>query len=98
MIVVRIRSTPEGATVFEGDVQLGTTPLDRQLRRNEPHALTFRLPKHQGVTRKLDFSGVMSDSQAVSVTLEPVKAAPAEPRPSRPARQEKEKDDIAIWE
>ncbi|MFY0568003.1 serine/threonine protein kinase [Archangium lansingense] len=97
MLLVHIRSTPEGATVFSGDVQIGTTPLDRQLRR-EVHELTFRLPKHQDVTRKLDFSGVMSDAQDVSVTLEPVKAAPVETRPSsRPSKQDKD-DSVPIFE
>ncbi|WNG37488.1 protein kinase [Archangium violaceum] len=101
MILVQLRSTPAGATVFDGDVQLGTTPQDRQLRRNELHELTFRLPEHQDVKRKLDFSGVLSDApQEVNVTLEPVKSAPTEPsRTSRPARPSKEKDDsVPIFE
>ncbi len=95
MLRVQLRSTPAGATVFDGDVQIGTTPMERQLRRDEPHELTFRLADHQTVKRKLDFKGVLSDSEEVNVTLEPVKAAPAvEPsRPSRPAKQGKEKDD-----
>jgi serine/threonine protein kinase len=93
MILVQIRSTPSGASVFDGDVQIGTTPFDRQLRRNEIHELTFRLPEHQALKRKLDFNGVLSDAQEVSVTLEPVKTAPAEPsRSSRPSKQGKEKD------
>ncbi|WP_239014215.1 serine/threonine protein kinase [Archangium violaceum] len=104
MILVRLRSTPSGATVFDGDVQLGTTPQDRPLRRNELHELTFRLANHEDVKRKLDFSGVPSDApQEVSVTLEPVKSAPVEPssRTSRPARpgKEREKDDsVPIFE
>ncbi|QRN93290.1 serine/threonine protein kinase [Archangium violaceum] len=92
MLLVQLRSTPAGAAVFVGDVQIGTTPLDRRLRRDEVHELTFRLADHQDVKRKLDFTGVMSDSQEVSVSLEPVKTAPSEPRPSRPARPAKEKD------
>ncbi|WP_257446856.1 serine/threonine protein kinase [Archangium lipolyticum] len=92
MILVQLRSTPAGAAVFVGDVQIGTTPLDRQLRRDEVHELTFRLAEHQDARRKLDFNGVMSDSQEVSVSLEPVKTAPAEPRPSRSVKPAKEKD------
>ncbi|HYO65666.1 MAG TPA: PEGA domain-containing protein, partial [Archangium sp.] len=104
MILVRIRSTPEGATVFAGDVQIGTAPLERRLRRDEVHELTFQLAGHQDVKRKLDFNGVVSDAESVSVRLEPVKAGPmAEPsRPSRPAKQSKEtreKDDsVPIFE
>jgi eukaryotic-like serine/threonine-protein kinase len=101
MILVRIRSTPEGATVFAGDVQIGTAPLERRLRRDEVHELTFQLAGHQDVKRKLDFNGVVSDAETVSVTLEPVKAEPvAEPsRPSRPAKQSKDKDDsVPIFE
>jgi serine/threonine-protein kinase len=95
MIRVQLRSTPSGATVFDGDVQIGTTPTDRQLRRDQLHELTFRLADHQTVKRKLDLHGVLSDSEEVSVTLEPVKAAAtSEPsRPSRPAKQGKDKDD-----
>jgi eukaryotic-like serine/threonine-protein kinase len=104
MILVQLRSTPTGATVFDEDVQIGTTPLDRPLRRNEAHELTFRLAAHQEVKRKLDFTGVLTDTQEVSVTLEPVKPTPtvdASPRPSRPAKpqvKDKEKDDIAVFE
>lgn len=100
MILVQLRSVPAGATVFDEDVQIGTTPMDRSMRRNERHELTFRLAEHQDVKRKLDFSGVVADAQEVSVTLEPVKAAPAEPsRPSRSAKQGKDKDDsVPIFE
>jgi serine/threonine-protein kinase len=101
-IRVQLRSTPSGATVFHGDVQLGTTPLYRQLSRDEVHELTFQLAAHQDVKRKLDFSGVMADSQEVNVVLEPVKTAPVETsRPSRSTRQgpkEKERDDISVFE
>ncbi len=103
-IQVQLRSTPPGATIFDGDVQIGTTPQPLQLNRTGVHQLTFRLAGHQDVTRKLDFSGVLADSQEVNVTLERVKAATAEPsRPSRPSRpqpkeKEKEKDDISAFE
>jgi eukaryotic-like serine/threonine-protein kinase len=93
MILVQVRSSPPGASVFDGDVQIGTTPFARKLRRNELHELTFQLPEHQALKHKLDFSGVVADSQDVSVTLEPVKAAPSESsRPSRPSKQGKDKD------
>jgi serine/threonine-protein kinase len=101
MILVQVRSSPPGASVFDGDTQIGTTPFARKLRRNELHELTFQLSEHQVLKHKLDFSGVVADSQDVSVALEPVKAAPTEPssRPSRPAKQGKDKDDsVPIFE
>ncbi|WP_075207445.1 serine/threonine protein kinase [Archangium violaceum] len=98
MILVRIRSTPEGATVFAGDVQIGTAPLERRLRRDEVHELTFQLAGHQDLKRKLDFNGVLADAETVSVTLEPEKVEPvAEPsRPSRPAKQSRDNRDDSV--
>ncbi|MFE8598138.1 serine/threonine protein kinase [Archangium violaceum] len=98
MILVRIRSAPEGATVFAGDVQIGTAPLERRLRRDEVHELTFQLAGHQELKRKLDFNGVVADAETVSVTLEPVKAEPvAEPsRPSRPTKQGRDNKDDSV--
>ncbi|ATB32959.1 serine/threonine protein kinase [Melittangium boletus] len=102
-ILVHIRSTPAGAAVFIGDAQIGTTPTERRLHRDELVELTFRMASHQEHKRKLDFRGTLSSEQEVNVTLVPVvKPAPApEPaRPSRPAaRPAKEKDDsITIFE
>ena len=105
-ILVQLRSTPSGATIFIDDMQIGTTPTERRLSRAQVHQLTFQLAEHQEVKRKLNFSGVVADSQEVNVTLEPVKAAATEPsRPSRPSRpqprekeKEKEKDDISAFE
>ena len=99
-ILVRIRSTPEGAAVFDGDTQLGTTPLERQLRRNEARQFTFRLAGHQDERRKVDFTGELSESQEVSVQLAPVKAAPPPTsRPTRPAKTSPEKDDdVPVFE
>jgi serine/threonine-protein kinase len=103
-ILVQLRSTPSGATIFIDDVQIGTTPTERRLSRAQVHELTFQLSEYQEVKRKLNFSGVVADSQEVSITLEPVKSAATEPsrRPSRPQprekEKEKEKDDISAFE
>ena len=104
MIQVQLRSTPAGATVFEGDVQIGTTPLPYELSRNAVHELTFRLAGHQDVTQKLKFSDALADPQEVNVKLEPRKVAVEPTQPSRPAarpapkEKEKEKDDISVFE
>ncbi|OJH39049.1 protein kinase [Cystobacter ferrugineus] len=97
LLLVHIRSTPAGASVFDGDVQIGTTPLDRQLPRGQVRELTFRMAQHEESKLKLDFTGVVSDSQDVSVTMTPLKAAAAEPaRPTRAARPSKETRDDSV--
>ncbi|WP_051256598.1 serine/threonine protein kinase [Cystobacter fuscus] len=97
MLLVHIRSTPVGASVFDGDVQIGTTPLDRQLPRGQVRELTFRMAQYEERKLKLDFTGVVSDSQDVSVTMTPVKAAAVEPaRPTRAARSGKETRDDSV--
>ena len=86
MLLVHIRSNPVGASVFDGDVQIGTTPLDRQIPRGQVRELTFRMAQHADTKLKLDFTGVVSDSQDVSVTMAPLRAA-AEPSRSVPPRE-----------
>ncbi|MET0403729.1 MAG: serine/threonine-protein kinase [Cystobacter sp.] len=96
-LLVHIRSTPPGASVFDGDVQIGTTPLDRRLLRNQVRELTFRMAQHEDTRLKLDFTGVVSDSQDVSVTMVPRRAVAPEPtRSSRPARAGKETRDESV--
>lgn len=103
LLLVQFTSTPPGAAVFEGDVQLGTTPLNRKLRRDQVHELSFRLGGFQEERRKLDFNGVVSDSQPIAVTLQPVKVAPppesSRPsRPSKPAGKDPKDDSVPIFE
>jgi serine/threonine-protein kinase len=96
-LLVRIRSSPAGASVFDGDVQIGTTPLDRQLPRSQVHELTFRMAQYEEHKLKLDFTGVVSDSQDVSVTMTPLKAAAVEPaRPTRAAKPSRETRDDSV--
>jgi eukaryotic-like serine/threonine-protein kinase len=108
-ITVRNHTEPPGAGVFLDDVQIGTTPMERRMKRDAPTQLTFRLASYQDTPRKLDYSGSTSDVESVDVTLVPlakvVPAAPApaaEPtaRPARPAsKSTREKDDsITIYE
>ncbi|ATB38508.1 protein kinase [Cystobacter fuscus] len=96
-LLVRIRSSPAGASVFDGDVQIGTTPLDRQLPRTQVRELTFRMAQYEERKLKLDFTGIVSDSQDVSVTMTPLKAAAVEPaRPTRAAKSTKETRDDSV--
>ncbi len=101
-LLLHIHSTPPGAAVFIGDMQIGTTPTVRRQNRNEPVELSFRMTTYQGATRKLDFKGSASSEETVNVTLSPVVKPAAEPtpRPARPAsRPTKDKDDsITIFE
>ncbi len=99
-LTVQFRSTPEGAAIFDGDVQIGTTPTELRLRRDKTHVLSFRLADHQSVERTLDFSRAAEDTQLVEVSLEkmaPVERSRPSTRPSRPAPS-KEKEEISIFE
>jgi serine/threonine-protein kinase len=96
MLLVHIRSNPVGASVFDGDVQIGTTPLDRQIPREQVRELTFRMAQHADTKLKLDFTGVVSDSQDVSVTMAPLRAAAEPSRPSRPSKPTKDTRDDSV--
>jgi serine/threonine-protein kinase len=85
-ILVSLSTTPSGATVYEGEEMLGTTPIKLELPRDKVYALSFRLSGHKNAERMLNFSRVAGDSQSVDVTLEPVRAAPT-PRVTKPAKQ-----------
>ncbi|HSP79160.1 MAG TPA: serine/threonine-protein kinase [Myxococcaceae bacterium] len=99
-LTVQFRSTPDGAAIFDGDVQIGTTPTELRLRRDKTHVLSFQLAEHRTEERTLDFSRAAEDTQLVEVRLEklaPVERSRPSTRPSRPAPP-KEKDDISIFE
>ena len=68
-ILVRLRSVPGGADVFEGESQIGTTPVDVKLSK-EKHALSFRLKGYQAAARPLDLSHLASSDTQLEVTLE----------------------------
>jgi serine/threonine-protein kinase len=95
-IMVTLSSTPSGATIYEGEEMLGTTPIKLELPRDKVYSLSFRLDGHKDVERTLNFSRIAGDSQAVDVTLEPVRAA----TPSRPAKPAKQGggQDISVFE
>jgi len=79
-LVVTFNTTPPGAAIFEGDEQLGTTPIKLEMPRDKSHLLSFRLAGHKSEERTLNFSRVAGDTQTVDVTLEPIRAA-APPKP-----------------
>jgi serine/threonine protein kinase len=85
-ILVSFTTTPAGATIYEGEEMLGTTPIKLELPRDKVYALSFRLTGHKSEERTLNFSRIAGDSQSVDVTLEPVRAAPT-PRATKPAKQ-----------
>ncbi|NTX67608.1 protein kinase [Myxococcus sp. CA051A] len=83
---VKFNSTPSGAAIYEGEEQIGTTPIELMLPREKSHQLSFRLANHKSEERSLNFSRVAGDSQTVDVTLEPIRAAtPPKPKAPRPA-------------
>ncbi|XSF11785.1 protein kinase [Myxococcus faecalis] len=90
-IRVKFNSSPAGAAIFEGEEQIGTTPIELMLPRDKSHQLTFRLANHKSEERSLNFSRVAGDSQTVDVSLEPIRAAtPPKPRPTRPTNSGQE--------
>ncbi|NVJ22958.1 serine/threonine protein kinase [Myxococcus sp. AM011] len=93
---VKFNSTPSGAAIYEGDEQIGTTPIELMLPRDKSHQLSFRLANHKSEERSLNFSRVAGDSQTVDVTLEPIRVAgPPKPKPPRPTNSGQ---DISVFE
>ncbi len=69
-VKVSVTSKPSGAALFnEEGLQIGTTPADLVLPRDNKHKITFRADGYQSVDRLLDFSLVAGDSVVVDVTL-----------------------------
>jgi serine/threonine-protein kinase len=100
-VLVKVSSSPAGATIFAGAAQIGTTPIDLRLTRDQVHVLSFRLANHDPVERTLDFSSLAGDTQQVEVTLTPTQVAPAPDRPRTPRQTPKpqqSKDDITVFE
>ncbi|MCP3144589.1 protein kinase domain-containing protein [Pyxidicoccus xibeiensis] len=94
-ILVTLNSTPAGASIFEGEEMIGTTPLTLELPRDKVHALSFRLSGHKSAERTLNFKRIAGDSQTVDVELEPVRTA-TPTRPAKPAKQGGQ--DISVFE
>jgi|GEM_PF-947595 len=93
---VKFNSTPSGAAIYEGDEQIGTTPIELMLPRDKSYQLSFRLANHKSEERSLNFSRVAGDSQTVDVTLEPIRVAgPPKPKPPRPTNSGQ---DISVFE
>ncbi|MFP2933793.1 PEGA domain-containing protein [Pyxidicoccus sp. 3LG] len=95
-IMVTLNSTPAGASIFEGEEMVGTTPITLELPRDKVHALSFRLAGHKSEDRTLNFKRIAGDTQTVEVALEPVRAA----APTRPAKTSKQGggQDISVFE
>jgi serine/threonine-protein kinase len=83
-VKVTVTSKPSGAALFnEEGIQIGTTPADLVLPRDNKHRITFRADGHQSVDRLLDFSLVASDSVTVDVTLSPTPRATTKKPPKQ---------------
>jgi serine/threonine-protein kinase len=99
-VLVKVSSSPNGAAIFEGAAQIGTTPADLRLTRDQVHVLSFRLANHETVERTLDFSSLAGDTQQVQVTLSPTQVAPPpdRPRTPKPGKTQQPKDDVDVFE
>ncbi len=76
MVDYRIESEPSGAHVFDGELSLGRTPLDRQWRRGLRKQLRFELANHEGQTLELSGEGEPAQTRTVKLTAVVVPAAP----------------------
>jgi hypothetical protein len=70
VVTVRLRTMPKGADVMEGQLQLGTTPVDLRLPRGALHVLSFQLKGYSTVQKALDLSHIAGDSTELAVTLD----------------------------
>lgn len=96
---VTFTSEPEGVGIYDGDLQIGTTPTELMLSRDKVHNLMFRKAGYVDAEKTYDLSRLAADTQTVSVKLEPVKPADTGSRPTRPTRPTRPKDDdITVFE
>jgi serine/threonine-protein kinase len=96
-VMVKLQSTPEGASVFTDEgVQIGTTPTSLALPRDKKHKLKFQLPGYQDAERPLDLSVSADSSLTLNIALTPVRTA--SPGKSRPPKQGNDKPSISIFE
>ncbi|NVJ00426.1 serine/threonine protein kinase [Myxococcus sp. AM009] len=99
LLTVSLASTPSGASIYEGEEMVGTTPTKLQLRRDKVHSFSFRMPGHQDKELTLNLRRVAGNTQTANVVLEPVRAAgPGRsprppPKPSSPSGP-----DISVFE
>lgn len=73
-VVVTIKSSPDGAEVYEGESLVGVTPLELRLSR-EPHALTLKRDGFSDLSKPLDLSRFNGDSMDLPLTLKAVAKA-----------------------
>lgn len=82
VIKLSVDTDPSGADVFEGDVQIGTTPLTLSAQAGAVKEFTFSLNGHKPLHRKIGFAAEVA--QGIHIKLE--KSATA---PTRPVRTDK---------
>lgn len=91
-VVVKIKTRPVGAAVFDNNVLLGTTPLDLQMGRDRVHTLTFRMDGYSAAAQYLDLAQYPETIRHVDVDLQPVEKVQA-PKPRK-----QKKVDIPVFE
>ncbi len=95
-VVVRLRSTPPGAQVFEESTQVGTTPVDLKFSKSKVHPLSFKLNGYTSVERALDLSHLTETSTQLDVTLEAIAVKP--PPGTNTTKKPKRDTDVHIFE
>jgi serine/threonine-protein kinase len=81
-VLVRLRSNPPGAQVFESEVQIGMTPVDLKLPMSPVHYLSFKLAGYVSAVRTLDLSRLAETSTQLDVDLQALPKVP-DPVPTK---------------
>ena len=87
-----LKSVPEGAEVFDGEMMIGTTPFSVTRERGAVGEFRFVLAGHKSASRKLRFEEDSSMTMQLEKekekekAKEPVKEAAKEPREPKPAK------------
>lgn len=96
-ISVRFESEPSGAGVYEGEVQIGTTPVELRMPKDRAQTLTFKLSGHQPVARPLDFSRLAEERTTVRVALKKVEPRPVV-QPASGSGKKKTEESVPVFE
>ncbi|MGQ0506646.1 MAG: serine/threonine protein kinase [Myxococcaceae bacterium] len=91
-IKLELNSVPPGATVYEGQRQVGQTPVTLSLDREREHRFTFKLPGYNPVQQLFEFRNLSDERTRAEIKLDPVAAAKVSPPPREKTRAEKGPD------
>lgn len=95
---VSFKSEPEGASIYEGDSQIGTTPTELMLPRDKVHNLKFRKAGYVEIEKTLNLSLLAADTETVNVVLQAARPTDSGTRPNRNRPNKPKDNDITVFE